>query len=154
MKNYEITFIVDPVLSGDEIKQTAKTYQDLLTEGGCSIVHKEEMGLRQLAYPIQKRHSGIYFSLEFNAPNGSIIDSFELALRRDGRIIRFLTVALDKFGVKYNDDKRKGLIGNRKEKIVEEIKEEKKSIAKPTPAAKAAPAPAPAPEAPVKAEEE
>jgi len=150
MKNYEITFIVDPVLSGDEIKQTAKTYQDLLKKEGCSIVHTEEMGLRQLAYPIQKRHSGIMFCIEFNSPNGKIIDPFELALRRDGRIIRFLTVALDKFGVKYNDDKRKGLIGNRKEKIVEEIKEEKKSIAKPAPAAKAAPAP----EAPAKKEEE
>jgi small subunit ribosomal protein S6 len=154
MKNYEITFIVDPVLSGDEIKQTAKTYQDLLKTGGCSIVHTEEMGLRQLAYPIQKRHSGIMFCIEFNSPNGAIIDSFELALRRDGRIIRFLTVALDKFGVKYNDDKRKGLIGNRKEKIVAEIKEEKKSIAKPAPAAKAAPAPAPVAEAPAKKEEE
>ena len=140
MKNYEITFIVDPVLSGDEIKSTAKTYHDLLTQGGCSIVHTEEMGLRQLAYPIRKRHSGVYYCIEFNAPNGSIIDGFELALRRDGRIIRFLTVALDKFGVKYNDDKRKGLIGNRKEKISKEIQEEKKSIAKPAPAAKAAPA--------------
>jgi len=143
MKNYEITFIVDPVLSGDEIKQTAKTYQDLLKKEGCSIVHTEEMGLRQLAYPIQKRHSGIYYAIEFNAPNGSIIDGFELALRRDGRIIRFLTIALDKFGVKYNDDKRKGLIGNRKEKIVEEIKEEKKTIAKPKAAAKKAATPPP-----------
>lgn len=150
MKNYEITFIVDPVLSGDEIKQTAKTYQDLLKEEGCSIVHTEEMGLRQLAYPINKRHSGIYFTIEFNAPNGTIIDGFELALRRDGRIIRFLTVALDKFGVKYNDDKRKGLIGNRKEKIVAEVQEEKKSIAKP----KAAPAKAATPPPPAKKEEE
>ncbi len=150
MKNYEITFIVDPVLSGDEIKSTAKTYLDLLKKEGCSIVHTEEMGLRQLAYPINKRHSGIYYCIEFNSPNGTIIDGFELALRRDGRIVRFLTVALDKFGVKYNDDKRKGLIGNRKEKIVAEIKEEKKPIAKPAPAAKAAPAP----EAPAKKEEE
>lgn len=133
MKNYEITFIVDPVLSGDEIKSTAKTYHDLLKKDGCSIVHTEEMGLRQLAYPIKKRQSGIYYCIEFNATSGETIDTFELALRRDKRIIRFLTVALDKFGVKYNDDKRKGLIGNRKEKISAEIQEEKKSISKPAP---------------------
>lgn len=155
MKNYEITFIVDPVLSGDEIKSTAKTYQDLLKKDGCSIVHTEEMGLRQLAYPINKRHSGVFYCIEFNAKNGTTIDGFELALRRDERIIRFLTVALDKFGVKYNDDKRKGLIGNRKEKISKEVQEEKKSIAKPAPAKKAAKAaPAPAPTATATKEEE
>ena len=140
MKNYEITFIVDPVLSGDEIKSTAKTYEDLLKKDGCSIVHIEEMGLRQLAYPIKKRHSGVYYTFEFNSETGNVIDDFELALRRDKRIIRFLTVALDKYGVKYNEDKRNGLIGKRKEKISEEIAEEKKSIAKPTPAPAAKPA--------------
>ena len=44
------------------------------------------------------------------------INKMELALRRDERILRFLTVALDKYGVKYNEDKRNGLIGkSRKE---------------------------------------
>lgn len=150
MKNYETTFIVDPVLSGDEIKSTAKTYEDLLKKDGCSIVHIEEMGLRQLAYPIKKRHSGVYYAFEFNSDAGTVIDDFELALRRDKRIIRFLTISLDKFGVKYNVDKRGGLIGRKKEKISEEIAEVKKSIAKPTPE----PKPAPVAEPAAKAEEE
>lgn len=120
MKNYEITFIVDPVLSGEESKATAQTYVDHLKNEGCEIVHVDEMGLRQLAYPISRRTSGVYYCVEFNTPSGEIINSTELALRRDERIMRFLTVKLDKYGVKYNADKRAGLIGKKKSKKEEE----------------------------------
>ncbi|PHN00879.1 30S ribosomal protein S6 [Flavilitoribacter nigricans] len=116
MKSYEITFIVDPVLSGDEIKATAQTYVDQLKEVGATIVHVDEMGLRQLAYPINKRSSGVYYTVEFTIEDGTPIDKLELSLRRDERIMRFLTVRLDKYGVKYNEDKRKGLIGKVKKK--------------------------------------
>lgn len=116
MRNYEVTFIVDPVLSGEEIKATAQTYVDHLKNEGCSIVHVDEMGLRQLAYPINKRTSGVYFCIEFEAASGELIDKMELALRRDERIMRFLTVALDKYGVKYNEDKRNGKIGKVKKR--------------------------------------
>jgi small subunit ribosomal protein S6 len=111
MRHYEVTFIVDPVLSGDELKTTAQTYVDLLQSEGASIVYIDEMGLRQLAYPINKRHSGVYFCIEFSAENGALLDRLHLALRRDERIMRFLTLSLDKYGVKYNADKRAGLIG-------------------------------------------
>ncbi len=141
MKNYEVTFIVDPVLSGDEIEATAQTYVNYLEKVGCHIVHVDKMGLRQLAYEIKRRSSGVYFCIEFTSPNGEFMDDFELALRRDERLLRFLTIALDKFGVKYNDDKRKGLIG-KKRKASAEAKE-------------AAPGAAAAePEAPVVKEEE
>lgn len=113
-RSYEITFIVDPVLPGEAISSTAQTYVDLLKNEGCEIVHVDEMGLRQLAYEINKRSSGVYYCIEFTAPDGEVISKLELALRRDERIIRFLTVKLDKFGVKYNEDKRKGLIGKKK----------------------------------------
>ncbi|MEZ4907863.1 MAG: 30S ribosomal protein S6 [Saprospiraceae bacterium] len=55
MRQYEVTFIVDPVLSGDEIKETAQTYVDMIQDNSNNIVHVDEMGLRQLAYPIKKR---------------------------------------------------------------------------------------------------
>lgn len=114
MRNYEVTFIVDPVLSGEEIKTTAQTYSDMLKNADAEIVHIDEMGLRTLAYPINKRNSGVYYCIEFKVPNGEIIDDLELALRRDERIMRFLTFKLDKFGIKYNEDKRNGLIGKAK----------------------------------------
>lgn len=114
MNQYEVTFVVDPVLSGDEIKSTAQTYVDLITTQGGEIVFTDEMGLRQLAYPIRKRTTGVYYCIEFKVPNGEMISKMELAFRRDERIMRFLTVRLDKFGVKYNEDKRNGLIGKKK----------------------------------------
>jgi len=151
MRNYEVTFIVDPVLSGDEIKSTAKTYQDMLSKEGGKIVQVDELGLRQLAYTINKRSSGVYYTVEFSIENGEIIPKLELALRRDERIMRFLTVRLDKYGVKYNEDKRKGLIG----KVDRSKKEDKKDSGRrdnrssaskkkaPAPAPKPTPAPAP-----------
>ena len=144
MKNYEVNFIVDPVLSGDEINATAQTYWDLLTSNEATITDKGEMGLRQLAYPIKKRSTGVYYCTEFQVPNGAFISKLELALRRDERIIRFLCVGLDKYGVKFNDDKRNGLIGKKKAKVKAEIKAEvkaeKKAPAKAKAVAKAAPA--------------
>lgn len=116
MRNYEVTFIVDPVLSGDEIKATAQKYVDQLQESGASIVNVDEMGLRQLAYEINKRHSGYYYCVEFQSEAAQYLSSLELNMRRDERLLRFLTIALDKYGVKYNADKRAGNIGKTKKK--------------------------------------
>lgn len=113
MKHFEVSFIVDPVLSGDEVKSTAQTYQDMITKEGASIVHVDDMGLKPLAYPINKRSTGVYYCVEFSAPTGALISKMELAMKRDERIMRYLTIALDKFGVKYNEDKRNGKIGKR-----------------------------------------
>ncbi|TVR84143.1 MAG: 30S ribosomal protein S6 [Saprospirales bacterium] len=114
MRQYEVTFIVDPVLSDEEIKSTLQTYQEMLTNEGCKIVHTEEMGLKQLAYPIKRRNSGVYYCIEFQLEAPSFLDKLELSLRRDERVMRFLTISLDKFGVKYNEDKRNGLIGKKR----------------------------------------
>ena len=126
MRNYEVTFIVDPVLSGEEIKTTAQTYSDMLKNAGAEIVHIDEMGLRTLAYPINKRNSGVYYCIEFKVPNGEIIDDLELALRRDERIMRFLSFKLDKFGIKYNEDKRAGKIGKAKRPKSKEKKDDRR----------------------------
>ncbi|MBK9734013.1 MAG: 30S ribosomal protein S6 [Saprospiraceae bacterium] len=116
MNHYEVNFIIDPVLSGDEIKSTASTYETMLKDLGCTIVHVNEMGLRQLAYPINKKSSGIYYCIEYTAVNGSAIAKLELALRRDERIMRFLTISLDKYAVQYNEDRRAGKISAYKKK--------------------------------------
>ena len=156
MRNYEVNFIVDSVLSGDEINATAQTYFDMLTSNDCTIVDKGEMGLRQLAYPIKTRTTGMHYCTEFQVPNGSFIAKLELALRRDERIMRFLTVRLDKFGVKFYEDRRNGLIGKKKDKVKAEIKKEVAAEKKAAPKKEAAPAkaaPAPAPVAKVEEEE-
>ncbi len=127
MRQYECTFIIDPILSGDEIKQTAQMYIDHLKEKGCEMVHIEEWGIKQLAYPINKRTSGAYFTVEYKVATeiGNLIEELELAFRRDERVLRYLTVKLDKHGVKYNQDKRAGLIGKKKEEKEEQQEESK-----------------------------
>ncbi len=140
MKHYEVTFVVDPVLSGDEIKATEKAYEEVLKNEGCTLVHVDEMGLKQLAYPINKRSSGIYYCIEFTSPTGDIIGKLELAMKRDERLMRFLTIALDKYGIKYNADKRSGLIGKVKKKTKGKPQDEA-AAAPPAEAPKAAAAP-------------
>ncbi len=156
MIQYEVTFIVDPVLSGDEIKKTAKTYQDMLKDVGASIVNMDDLGLKQLAYPIKRRTSGIYYCIEFQTPTGAMIAKTELALKRDERILRFLTVRLEKYGIKYNQDKRDGKIGTvKKSKSKDEKSDKKAPVKKPHSPKAAAPKPTPAPApAPAKSEEE
>jgi len=114
MRHYETTFILDPVLKNEEISDTVTGFESFLKEAGAEIVHVEKWGLRQLAYPINKRSSGLYFTIEFSIPTGAIIERLEINYRRNERIMRFLTIALDKYGVKYNSDKRAGLIGKKK----------------------------------------
>lgn len=124
MKQYECTFIIEPLLSGDEVKQTAGMYIDHLKNNKCEIVHVEEWGIKQLSFPINKRTSGAYFTVEFKSDSGTIVSEIELAFRRDERILRYLTISLDKHGVKYNEDKRAGLIGKRREKQQAALKKE------------------------------
>ncbi len=114
MRHYEVTFIVDPVLSGDEVKATAEQILEELRQFGATIVAVDEMGLRQLAYPINKRSTGIYYCYEFSCTDASWLAKFELNLKRNEKLLRFLIVKLDKYGVKYNDDKRNGRIGKKR----------------------------------------
>ena len=116
MRNYEIIFIVDPTLSSDEVKTTAENIEHEIKGYGAQIVAVDAIGLRQLAYPINRRASGVYYCVEFATEGADWLTKFELNLKRNERLMRFLTVKLDKYGVKYNEDKRNGRIGTRKKK--------------------------------------
>lgn len=96
-----------PVLSEDQAKEAAGKFKELIKKAGGELVHEENWGLRKLAYPIQKKSSGFYFLVEFKA-EGSLVSELEVAFKRDERIMRFLTVSLDKHAIAYNDKKRAG----------------------------------------------
>ncbi|MFN8276608.1 MAG: 30S ribosomal protein S6 [Chitinophagales bacterium] len=121
---YETTFILTPVLSEDEAKKSINAYVEMLKSQGAEIIHQEHWGLKNLRYPIQKKTTGIYHLIEFKAP-AKAIATLEIAYRRDESILRFLTVRLDKYAVKYNDDKRAGKVGRGKKvtspKVAEEV---------------------------------
>jgi small subunit ribosomal protein S6 len=110
LTQYETTFILTPVLSEDDTKKTISAYVELLKSNGAEIVFEDHWGLKNLRYPIQKKTTGIYHLVEFKA-EGKVIDTLEIAFRRDENIFRYLTVKLDKYAVKYNEDKRAGKIG-------------------------------------------
>lgn len=105
LKQYETVFISTPVLSDAQVKETVAKYKDLITQAGGEIVHEESWGLRKLAYPIQKKTTGFYQLIEFRA-EGEFIDKLETQFRRDERIIRFLTVLMDKYAIEYAEKRR------------------------------------------------
>ena len=105
LKQYETVFIATPVLSDVQMKEAVAKYADLITENGGKIVCQEDWGLKKLAYPIQKKTTGFYTLIEFQA-EPEFIAKFETQFKRDERILRFLTVALDKDAVAYAEHRR------------------------------------------------
>lgn len=105
MNNYETVFILNPVLSETQIEETVKKFEDFLKGKGCSMVAKEDWGLKKLAYPIQNKKSGFYHLFEFTAP-GEAISSLEVEFRRDERFMRYLTVKLDKHAISWAERRR------------------------------------------------
>ncbi|GAB2607524.1 30S ribosomal protein S6 [Belliella aquatica] len=106
-KNYETVFILTPVLSDVQMKDTVDKFVNLLKEQGAEIVNVENWGLKKMAYAIQKKSTGFYVLIEFKA-EPTLIKKFELEIRRDEKILRFLTTAFDKHSLAYAEKRRKG----------------------------------------------
>ena len=105
LKQYETVFIATPVLSDAQMKEAVAKYLDLSKENGGEVVYEQDWGLRKLAYPIQKKTTGFYHLIEFKA-EPAFIAKLETQYRRDERIIRFLTFAMDKHAVAYAEKRR------------------------------------------------
>ena len=105
MNHYETVFILNPVLSDDQIAETVKKFEDFLIKNGAKMVSKENWGLKKLAYPIQNKKSGFYHLFEFSG-EGDIVTPYEQEFRRDERVMRFLTVKLDKHAIAWAEKRR------------------------------------------------
>ena len=111
-KRYETVFILTPVLSDDQAKEAAKKFEKILTDLGAKVNHRENWGLKKLAYPIQKKTTGFYHLIDYSG-TGTEIAELELQFKRDERILRFLTIALEKHAATWAD-KRRGRISEAK----------------------------------------
>ncbi|MBL7907015.1 MAG: 30S ribosomal protein S6 [Bacteroidia bacterium] len=111
---YETVFILTPVLSNEQMNEAVDKFRKILTDNGAMIVHENNWGLRKLAYPIQKKNTGFYYLIEFKS-SGELINKLEVEYKRDERVMRFLTVALDKHAIAYNEKKRKNAELKKKE---------------------------------------
>ncbi len=108
MNNYELMLIFTPVLSEEDFKAAQKKYADFITEHSGTIVHSNPWGLKSLAYPIQKKTTGIYWVLEFTA-TADFNEKLKIQLLRDESVMRHMITKLDKYAVEYNARKRSGV---------------------------------------------
>ena len=105
MNHYETVFILNPVLSDEQIAETVKKFEDFLINNGAKMVSKENWGLKKLAYAIQHKKSGFYHLFEFTA-TGEVVAPYEQEFKRDERVMRFLTVKLDKHAIEWAEKRR------------------------------------------------
>ena len=108
MKNYETVFILNPVLSEDQAKDTVEKFVKVLTKAKANVINVERWGLKKMAYPIQNKSTGFYNLLEFATTDNTLIATLETEFRRDESVMRFLTIALNKHAIIYNERRRKG----------------------------------------------
>ncbi len=102
---YETVFILTPVLSEQQMTETVEKFKALFTEKGAELLNEENWGMKKMAYPIQKKSTGFYTLLEFKA-EPEVIERLEIAYRRDERVLRYLTVKLDKYAAQYAEKRR------------------------------------------------
>jgi small subunit ribosomal protein S6 len=115
MNKYETVFILTPVLSEDQAKEAVGKFRKIIKDLGANIIHEESWGLRKMAYQIQKKSTGHYYLIEFHGGNNAVAE-LELAFKRDERILRFMTVALDKHAAAYSEKRRNRAKEKKKEK--------------------------------------
>jgi small subunit ribosomal protein S6 len=123
MNNYETVFILNPVLSEDQAKDTVEKFVKVLKKAKADIINTEHWGLKKMAYPINKKSTGFYNLIEFAAESG-VINTLETEYRRDESVMRFLTTVLDKHAVVYNERRRKGEFRKENRKPVARKEEE------------------------------
>ena len=105
MNQYETVFILTPVLSDEQMKETVAKFKKLLTDNGAEILNEEAWGLKKLAYNIEKKTSGFYNLIEFKA-DPTVINTLEVGYRRDEKVIRYMTFKLDKYAAAYAEKSR------------------------------------------------
>lgn len=109
---YETVFILTPVLSEAQIKDTVDKYKSFLTDNGAEILNQEDWGMKKLAYSIQHKTMGYYQLFEFKA-EPQLIATLETEYKRDERVMRFLTTKLDKHAIEFSDKRKKGAFGKK-----------------------------------------
>ena len=117
-QNYETVFILTPVLSDTQMKDAVDKFKKVLTDHKANIVNEENWGLKKLAYPILHKTTGFFNLIEFEATSNTIA-ALELEYRRDEKVMRFITVSLDKHAIAYNEKRKRGEF-NKKAEAVEE----------------------------------
>ena len=94
-RNYETIFILDSAAEEDRIESQIQKYVNFITKNNSEIVNIDRWGRRKFAYPIKKKHTGYYVSIEFTSEPG-IITKLDRTYHLDDNVLRYLTVSYDK----------------------------------------------------------
>lgn len=94
MRTYEVMYIVDPDTAADKINKLNDAVGKLITKEGGEVVRMDDVGLKPLAYPIQKKNEGHYVLFEING-SGQEIAELERRMRVNDMIMRYITVRVD-----------------------------------------------------------
>ena len=95
MTCYETLFVVKPTLTEEEIAASITKVKDILAKEGAELVGTNDMGMRKLAYPVEKHARG-YYTVLFYKAEGTIINELERNLKISEDVIKFLSVKYSK----------------------------------------------------------
>ena len=119
MALYESVIIGRQDLTSGQFETIIERFVSVIQSFKGEIKKRENWGLRNLAYKINKNRKGHYILLNIDGPPESIVE-FERLMRLDEDIIRFLTIRL-----KYIDEKPSPLMTNKSDKNkIEPVREE------------------------------
>ena len=93
-RTYELMFIVDVKATDDDVTNLNSTLQQIITDQGGTVTKQEDMGRRQLAYPIGRQTDGRYVLFEIDG-SGREIAELERRMRVNDQVIRYMTVRVD-----------------------------------------------------------
>jgi small subunit ribosomal protein S6 len=95
MRRYETIIITDPDMAEDARKALIAKIGELMAAEGGSLIKQEDWGIRKLAYEIRKKPRGFYTLFDF-CGQGALVDEMERQFRIDDRVLKYMTVVLDK----------------------------------------------------------
>ena len=106
MNQYETVFILNPVLSESQVKETVEKFSSFIKRLKSIITYEENWGLKKLRYPIQNKRTGFYYMFEHES-DPQTTKELEVEFKRDERVLRWLSVKLDKHAVEYAEKRKK-----------------------------------------------
>jgi len=95
MTCYETLFVIKPTLTEEEIAAEIAKIKDVLTKEGAELLATNDMGMRKLAYQVEKNDRG-YYTVLFYKGEGTVINELERNLKISEEVIKFLTVKYSK----------------------------------------------------------